>query len=314
MRKKTELLHFKVQEGEHGLTLLAFLKKKCTAISSTKALKRAIESKECLVNGRVEFFSTYKLVKGDTVELRSIVANTDEQSQGEIIFEDDYLLIINKPAGVVSDAVGISQLIGYKSGVLSLVHRLDKDTSGLLMLAKTGPMLNAMKDLFSKKEVHKYYLALVDGSFTKKMGVIENFLGKKGSYHGQTIYGSVDQEHGERAITHWRSLEKGLRCSLLVLEPKTGRTHQLRVHLKEMGHPILGDYQYCKNFSCQIMPSRQMLHAWGLTFIHPMTKKEVCVSGSLADDFITLADQLKVNLNQLLQPSFFQDLIKKMVK
>lgn len=314
MRKKTELLCFKVQENEHGLTLLAFLKKNCTAISSAKAIKRVIESKECLVNGKVEFFSTYKLAKGDTVELRSIISNPEEPQNGEIIFEDDYLLVINKPAGVVSDAVQISQLIGYKAGVLSLVHRLDKDTSGVLMLAKTGPMLHAMKDLFSKKEVQKFYLALVDGSFSKKSGLIDNFLGKKGSYHGQTIYGSVEQGEGERAITYWRSLEKGLRCSLVLLEPKTGRTHQLRVHLKEMGHPILGDYQYCKNFSCQIMPSRQMLHAFGVTFIHPITKKEISLCGSLADDFITLADQLKVSMNELLKPCFFQDLIKKMGK
>lgn len=310
MKRKKEALQFKVEAIDHGLTLLAFLKKMCPDVSSVKSLKRAIEAKECLVNGKVEFFSSYKLMKGDVVELRTLKASTNEVASCETIFEDEDLLIINKPAGIVSDAEGIAQKIGYK-GSLSLVHRLDKDTSGLLMLAKNTKMQQAMKDIFSKKEVQKFYLALADGSITKKGGIIDNYLGKKGSYQGQTLYGSVPEKEGERAITHWRHLEKGLRCCLLLLEPKTGRTHQLRVHLKEMGHPILGDYQYSKTFVCQVLPSRQMLHAWCLHFIHPLTKEEMQLIAPLPDDFITLAEQLKVSLHDASDRAFLQEAIKR---
>lgn len=312
MSQKIEVRKFKVEPQDHGLTLLAFLKNKCPDFSSVKSLKRAIESKECLVNGKVEFFSSYRLMKGDVVELRTLKISNGS-SECEVVFEDSDLLVINKPAGLVSDAENIAKKLGYK-GTLTLIHRLDKDTSGLLMLAKTAKMQQMMKDLFSKKEVQKYYLALADGSMSKKSGTIDNFLGKKGSYQGQTIYGQVAEKDGERAITHWRLLEKGVRCCLFLLEPKTGRTHQLRVHLKEMGHPILGDYQYSKNFSCPIQPARQMLHAWGLYFIHPITLKEIALSASLPDDFITLSQELKVSLHVSSDPAFLQEVIKRSQK
>jgi RluA family pseudouridine synthase len=300
---------FHVGPEDHGITLLQFLKKKCPDVSSVKSLKRAIEGRECLVNGKVEFFSSYKLIKGDVVELRTLFATGNTQSSCEIVYEDLDLIVINKPAGVVSDAEGIKQKMQISSNV-SLIHRLDKDTSGLLMLAKNSKILQSMKELFSKKEVQKFYLALVDGSLSKKSGVIDNFLGKKGSYQGQTIYGQVPEGQGERAVTHWRLLEKGLRCALMFLEPKTGRTHQLRVHLKEIGHPILGDYQYSKNFSCPIQPSRQMLHALGLYFIHPVTKKNVILSAPLPEDFIMLAEQIKLSLHTVSDPNFLNDLIQ----
>lgn len=310
MKNKKDLMKFKVEEAHHGLSLLTFLKKKCPDLSSVKSLKRAIEAKECLVNGRVEFFSSYKLVRGDVVELRAILPTAPDRIDCEIVFEDASLLIINKPAGVLSDPSAIAKVLG-KNISLFLIHRLDKNTSGLLMLAKTSEMLQKMKELFVQKEVYKYYIALVDGSLPKKSGVIENYLGKKGSYQGQTIYGQVEANQGDQAITYWKSLAKGLRCSLVLLEPKTGRTHQLRVHLKEMGHPILGDYQYAKNFVCPIQPSRQMLHAWALHFIHPLTQEDLWITSSIAEDFIVLSDQLKLSLHLLLSSSELIDQIQK---
>ena len=310
MSKKRPITQFIVEPADHGITLLAFLKKMCPDVSSVKSLKRAIEGKECLINDRVEFFSSRKLARGDVVELRTLKASSSGSHECETLYEDADLLIINKPYGMVSDAEGVIQKIGYKES-LSLVHRIDKDTSGLLMLAKSPKMLSAMKDLFQKREVQKYYLALVDGSISKKSGMIDNFLGKKGAYHGQTIYGHVPETEGERALTFWRVLEKGLRCTLMLLEPKTGRTHQLRVHMKEIGHPILGDYQYSKVFACPIQPARHMLHAWGLHFIHPLSKEEIFISAPLPDDFITLSEQLKISLHPVSDPAFLQVLREK---
>ena len=310
MKNKKEAMKFKVEEEHHGLSLLTFLKKKCPDISSVKSLKRAIEAKECLLNGRVEFFSSCKVVRGDVVELRAILPTACHLMQCEIVFEDADLLIVNKPPGVVSDPFAIAQMIG-STRPLSLIHRLDKDTSGLLMLAKTPVMLQAMKELFSKKGVDKYYIALIDGALPKKSGVIDNYLGKKGSYQGQTIYGQVGEQDGEKATTYWRSLAKGLRCSLLLLEPKTGRTHQLRVHLKEVGHPILGDYQYAKTFMCPIQPARQMLHAWALPFIHPLTRQDLWITSSIAEDFVVLSDQLKLSLHVLSTSSLLLEQIQK---
>jgi len=310
MSRKKTTTQFTVEPADHGITLLAFLKKMCPEVSSVKSLKRAIEGKECLINDRVEFFSSRKLARGDVVELRTLKASSHGTHEYEILHEDADLLIINKPYGMLSDAEGVMQKIAYK-GSLSLIHRIDKDTSGLLMLAKTPKMFSAMKDLFQKREVQKYYLALVDGSISKKSGIIDNFLGKKGAYQGQTIYGQVVEKEGERALTIWRVLEKGLRCTLMLLEPKTGRTHQLRVHMKEMGHPILGDYQYSKVFACPIQPARHMLHAWGLHFIHPLTKEELLITAPLPDDFITLSEQLKISLHPVSDLSYLQEVIKK---
>ena len=279
-------MRYTVSIHEHGWSLLAFLKLKGGETCSIKKIKKAIETKNCKVGGRVEFFSSRKLMEGDVVEF-DVPSTENNTLSMPILFEDGEFVIVNKPAGLVSSNEEFQRNLGEKSKNWRLIHRLDKDTSGLVLLAKTDVAEESAKKLFSERIIQKTYLAVVDGKVSRKRGVIDNFLGKKGGYQGQTLYGSVRESEGQRAITHWRVIGSNGQSSLVLCDLKTGRTHQIRVHMSEMSHPILGDYQYSKKgFINRFSSKRQLLHAWKLAFIHPKTQKEIAVIAPLPLDFV----------------------------
>ena len=291
---------FTVVSSEEGMTLLSFLRHHCPDAPSVKAIKRAIDGKCCRVNGRTETFSSHPLKKGDRVrfDLSGISSQAELQKPTlKILFEDEVLLICNKPAGMVSENRSINQALLQYSNKLLLVHRLDKETSGVLIIAKEAAIKEKMIALFKDHEVRKLYLALVDGPVKKEKGKIDNYLGKKGSYQGQTIYGKVDPQKGQHAVTLWKCFKKAKAATLLLAEPVTGRTHQLRVHFSQMGHPILGDVQYGKTFTCHLNPKRHLLHAYSIRFIHPLNKKEIEVIAPIPSDFKEALQTLKVNLS-----------------
>jgi RluA family pseudouridine synthase len=275
-------LRWRVSRKEAGMHLLAFLREKCPQAPSVKALKRAIDGKHCIVNGRIETFSSYVLKENDTVSLSDTAFESKKNPKVSILYEDEELLVINKPAGIVSDNRSIQS---HLKGPLQLVHRLDKETSGVLVLAKSSHSKAKLVEAFKKRTVSKLYLAIVDGVVAKDNGKIENFLGKKQSYQGQTIYGSVPEKKGLKAITFWSCLHRGKTASFVSCEPVTGRTHQLRVHLSEMGHPILGDVQYGKRFICPFKPCRNLLHAYQIAFVHPSTGKALKIIAPIPADF-----------------------------
>lgn len=231
------------------------------------------------MNGKIERISTRLLQAGDTVEIRL----AEKFSKPPILYEDEWLLVIDKAPGVVSENSIINHLLPAYKGELLLIHRLDKETSGLLMVAKTAEVKEKMVELFRAKQVVKHYFALVSGRMAQKEGKIENYLIKGGVRHGQTFWKSkaVGREQ-EKAITFWECMMSGKKSSLLILQPITGRTHQLRVHLSEMGHPILGDSLYGKALDYP----RQLLHAFFLRFKHPFTQKEVEIKAPLPEDFL----------------------------
>jgi RluA family pseudouridine synthase len=267
---------WRVSRKEEGMRLLQFLREKCPEAPSIKAIKRAIDSKLCIVNGRIEIFSSYRLAENDTVWLKEVAFEIRKNlTKIPILYEDRDLLVINKPAGIISDHRIIKRSRSNPQEALELVHRLDKETSGLLILAKTSEAKEKMIAFFKARSVRKLYLAIVDRVIRKDEGKIDGFLGKKYSYQGQTVYGSVDEKKGVRAITFWRCLSRGRTTSVVCCEPFTGRTHQLRVHMSEMGHPILGDVQYGKRFICPFKPPRNLLHAYSITFMQPSTGKEL---------------------------------------
>ena len=204
-----------------------------------------------------------------------------------VLYEDEELLICNKPPGVLSDNKTFNRAFSQYRGVLKLAHRLDKETSGAIILAKTEVMLKKMEALFKERQVEKSYLALVDGIVKKEEGSIESYLEKKRVLHNQTIYGSSKSARGKRALTHWKCIKRGKNYSLLLCQPHTGRTHQLRVHLSEMGHPILGDYQYGKRARLHAA-KRQLLHAYLISFIHPTSHITISVKAPIPDDFTNL--------------------------
>lgn len=251
---------WEVTAEDSGKKLLAFLQTKFGATYSARQLKRSIENNRCQINGRTERFASAQLGKGD------IVTFTPEQIEAKVsftyspLYEDKDLLVINKPPGITSEAT--AQEVKKKCPQAELAHRLDKDTTGALLFAKNPETLQRLFDQFKNHQIHKDYLAIVDNYPPKASGRIDNFFAKKHTYQGQTLWGS--HPSGLRAITNWTLLKKGKDSALIHCQPETGRTHQLRVHLSEMGHPILGDYQYGKKFNCPYKPPRFMLHAWKL--------------------------------------------------
>ncbi len=281
-------LSFIVAKMEDGLSLLQFLNQKLRQAHqqppSVKAIKRAIEQRNCRVNGELELFSSIHLAVGDKVDfsidwgeqkaLASLVLT--------ILYEDDDLLIVDKPAGVISEDPVFQRLLPQYGKTLFLVHRLDKDTSGAIILAKRLAIKEAMKAIFSRHEVKKTYLALVKGTMRQKQGTIDSYLVKKSSYEGQTIYESRQKGPGQHAVTHWKVLKEEKDHSLVLCEPLTGRTHQLRVHLSSLGHPILGDCQYGGH---QEGIKRHMLHAWKLQFPHPQTQQQIELKAPIPADF-----------------------------
>ena len=270
---------FVVESQEQGLTLLSFLRSKWGKGTSVKAIKRAIEAKLCTVNGRVETFSTHRLKAYDKVIIEPLEKRPS--SRPTVLWEDRYLLILDKPAGFVCDPKNVD---GY------LVHRLDKETTGVLVVAKAKPVLEQMIELFRSEQVQKTYLAIVDGRVTKKKGRIVSYLAAKHRMQGQTVYGS--SATGKRAETLWIKEKEGKRATLLQCYPRTGRTHQLRVHLQEAGHPIVGDYQYGAHFQCGYRARRHLLHALEISFPHPVTRHTVTVSSPIPDDFFQAIEAL----------------------
>lgn len=265
-------MQFKVTKKEQGMTLLAFLRESCPNAPSVKALKRAVEGKRCRVNGRVETFSTYKLSPGDTVVLE---LEPETKQTLELLWEDECLMAFNKPAGIVSEPKNFK---GY------LVHRLDKETSGVILVAKSKSILEKMVELFRLKQVQKTYLAIVDGVVSKKQGTIISRLGPRHRFQGQTLYGSGAT--GQLAKTRWSKIKQGPKATLLECNPITGRTHQLRVHLQEAGHPIVGDYQYARQFKCGYHARRHLLHALEISFPHPLTGEQITLKAPLPKDFL----------------------------
>lgn len=257
-------MQFQVKKNEEGLSLLEFIEKVISTKYSRKEIKRRIENNACRVNGIVIRIASKQVTCNDAVEWEDRPALPPILFDPKrILHEDDSLVFYNKPPGVACDQEGIVNLLA-PMGRLFLVHRLDKYTSGVLLLAKTREAETAMLEAFRTRAVEKCYIALCDGEISQKSGSIENFLGVIGELAGQTIYGKVPEKLGKHARTDWevkKQLQKG---SLIACYPETGRTHQIRVHMSEFGHPVLGDFQYGKRFLCQVKPPRMLLHAYSL--------------------------------------------------
>lgn len=248
---------------------------------SGKFFRKVLESNLCRINGKVERFGSSVIEKGDVVELCKDFELYLEKKEIklDILFENDSFLIVNKPPKVISEDHEIQKILGKGH---FLVHRLDKDTTGLLIIAKCLKVKEAFIALFEKKEVKKSYLALVDGDMGDKSGLIDTFFGKKGTFQGQTIWGSISK--GVRATTEYKAVACSKFASLVECMPITGRTHQIRVHMAELNHPILVDRQYASHFKSNYFASRPLLHARRLEFVFNDQKIEI--EAKLPQDFL----------------------------
>ena len=210
----------------------------------------------------------------------------------DIVYEDEDLIILNKAPGMpVHPSQGhhentLANALAYRFAsrgehfVFRAVNRLDRDTTGLLLIAKhkiSGAFLSAMT---AKKEIRREYLAIVAGK-PEESGTIDLPIARK---DGSTIERCIDMDHGEHAVTHYRCLDyrDDLGCSLVRLRLETGRTHQIRVHMKAIGHPLLGDFLYNPDYR---FIGRQALHSYTVAFRHPITGEAMEFTAPMPEDF-----------------------------
>jgi 23S rRNA pseudouridine1911/1915/1917 synthase len=250
------------------------------------------------------------------VELETEVTSAPEDIALDIVHEDDHLLVLNKPAGlVVHPGAGnpagtlMNALLHHDPKLAELpragiVHRLDKDTSGLTVVAKTLPTCTALVDLLSRHEVERQYEAVVLGTMVAG-GTVDEPIGRS---MGDRLRQAVrDEEDGKRAVTHYRLRERFRAHSLLQCQLETGRTHQIRVHLAHVGHPLVGDPLYGgglklpKGASAELIATlrgfrRQALHAEKLSFLHPATGEALSFSAERPADQLALIEVLRADL------------------
>lgn len=290
----TRTLTYQITSLDANLTIGDYLKSIGLSRQCIIALKKQ-ENGICK-NG-IWAYVTSVLKEGDTLTLTLTedVASpkiTPIHLPLHILYEDEDILVVNKPANMpihpslnhyentLANAVAYyyaSQDIPF---VFRCINRLDRDTTGVTLLAKNPFSAAILSDMVRTHTIHREYLAIADGIFEKKEGVVRAPIGRK---EGSTIEREINFDIGELAITHYQVLEENtaLNCTLLKLWLETGRTHQIRVHMKYLGHPLLGDFLYHPNMD---LISRQALHSHSLSFVHPITKEPLHFSASLPDD------------------------------
>ena len=267
---------------------------------SRSRVEKLIKNGRVAVNGVIETKKSREIFPGDlivvTPEIEEQVAYVPSRPLKKL-FEDEWLLVIDKPTGLaVHPGAGkkretILDLFRHEYPQINemaeserpgIVHRLDKDTSGVLILAKSEEAVQKMQALFQEREMQKTYLALVAGSMRFRNGTIDQPLAR--SLRNRARYEVVgeDREDRREAITEFSVIREFGKFTFVRLMPKTGRTHQLRVHLAHFGNPVLGDILYGKERGKDF--PRLALHACRIEFIHPFTGNGICVKSPLPAD------------------------------
>lgn len=261
--------------------------------------RRLAEEGLATVNG-LRKKPSFVLNDGDSVEIAFPDAGKDQAATFEdiVLFEDKALMAVAKPAGIavhpnspgwetnpkaalIGEATLVSMIFAARPGMaegglerLGLVHRLDRDTSGLMLLAKTAEAQAALKEGFKERLMEKTYIGAVAG-IPEKKGMIDAPIGRASGYKKIKVW-----DYGREALTEYSLKEKGKGCALLEIHPRTGRTNQIRIHLAHIGHPILGDKLYGGPPA-----GRMLLHSLSLLFAHPSTGKPMSLEAPLPEDF-----------------------------
>ena len=305
-----EIKQFLVEQS--GERLDKFLALKLEFLSRTQ-IQKLIREGNALVNNQVVNCS-YVIREQDSITVEKIKLEEnliEEPVTFEVLFEDDYILVINKPTNVIVhpsagnfQATLINQLLLYAPDVFGnmldeelrpgIVHRLDKETTGVMIIAKTKLVQEQLKLAFKKRKVKKDYLALLKGKFRKKRDIIQTYYGRD-SKHRQKM-AVLKEETAKIALTRYNVLVYNQGVSLVCFRLDTGRTHQIRVHCKYLGHCLLGDKVYAKKNITNLAP-RQMLHAWRLELYHPVTKENLFFECPPAQDMINCAKKYSINLS-----------------
>ncbi|MDN3504523.1 MAG: RluA family pseudouridine synthase [Rhabdochlamydiaceae bacterium] len=268
--------HVRLKFEGSSSSLIAFLHLDLLSHFSKKKIKAALEKKGCKVNGHLETFASRTLKNGD--EIVFDMTKIESKKRATILFEDDHFIAIDKPPFMKVDAISIERELGSN---LTIVHRLDKETSGLLLLSKSKETTAKFEELFFKRKIEKTYLALVKGKCEKKSGFIDEpiFIEKKTSGSKKMGIGPC----GDEAYTGYEVVNEKGNFALIRCSPKSGRTHQIRVHLEAIDLHILGDHVYG---SAKNSASRVMLHSQKLKFDHPITGEPIFIEAKIPADFL----------------------------
>lgn len=258
-----------------------------------------------LVNGQVVDNAAKRLQENDQLSFsykpETVTEPQKEAIPLDILLEDEHIIVLNKQAGLVvhpgnanEKGTLVNALLHYNEKTFSalldedkrpgIVHRLDKNTSGIIIVAKTKEVENLLKQSFKDRNMQKKYLALCVGTLDKKEGSINSPLGRNPKQRHKM---AVLKSGGKEALSHYKVLQEKNGCSLIEVEIITGRTHQIRVHLASVGCPIIGDSIYGgrKLKKAEIKADRQMLHAWKLQFEHPISKEIIKCQAKPPEDF-----------------------------
>jgi 23S rRNA pseudouridine1911/1915/1917 synthase len=310
---------FTVEHSRPGARLDKFLCDRYPQVSRG-AIQRLIESGDIRVNDRPAK-PTHHPRAGETVTVHFPEPKPAEAKAEdiplEILFEDEHLLVVNKHAGLVTHpAAGneehtlVNALLHHCRGQLSgiggvarpgIVHRLDKDTSGCLVVAKHDEAHVALAHQFAMRKVEKLYLALLCGELPRDTGDIRAAIARHPSHRKRM---AVSDERGREAWTSYQVRERLEGATLVVATLHTGRTHQIRVHFQHLGFPLVGDETYGNRHSARragvsgCTAPRQMLHAWKLAFIHPHTAKRVAVEAPPPEDFEAALSALRSSVRR----------------
>jgi len=295
----------------------------CPELSRSR-LKALILEGEVTCNGKPASDPSMKVAEGDEIVVRlppPLPAEPEGQDIPlDVVFEDEYLIVINKPAGLVvhpapgnPDKTLVNALIAHCGDSLKgiggvarpgIVHRLDKDTSGLMVAAKTAKVHEALSDFFAARDITRSYIALVRGQPGPRKGTIEGNIDR--SRHNRKKM-AVVKDAGRHAVTHYEVKKSyGPKdapwASLVICRLETGRTHQIRVHMAHIGHPVVGDPLYGGGMklkggsaapeALKTFP-RQALHAAELGFVHPVTRAPLHFTADVPDDFSNLIRALE---------------------
>lgn len=310
--------HIEVDKGQNLLRIDKFLLTRLPDVSRTK-IQLAAEAGNILVNQKA-VKSNYKVKPGDEISIvlpypPRVLELIPQNIPIDILYEDEHLLVLNKKAGmVVHPGYGnytgtlvnaliyhFEHLPGLKGDVPrpGLVHRLDKHTSGVMVVAKSELALNDLARQFFERSISRLYHALVWGDVKQDSGTVTGHIGRSSKDRKVfTVY--MDGEQGKHAVTHYTVLERLGYVSLVQCKLETGRTHQIRVHMKHIGHTLFNDLEYGGNTllkgttfanyrqfveNCFALLPGQALHAQTLGFIHPATQKELFFEAPLPEDF-----------------------------
>lgn len=294
-----------VNENDKGKRLDIYIAENFNELSRTM-IKKLIESNNVLVNDKSEKVS-YKVQANDNISIDVPEAKETKLKAQEIpldiIYEDSDIIVVNKPKGMVvhpangnPDGTLVNAILSICKNSLSgiggelrpgIVHRLDKDTSGLIIVAKNDKAHINMSEQIKERNVKKTYIALVRGNVPEEEATINMPIGRSTKDRKKMAV----TKNGKQAITHFKVLKKYSKYTLLEIKIETGRTHQIRVHMAEIGYPVVGDAVY-SNGKNEFGIEGQMLHAYKLEFMHPITNKHMELTAPL--------------------PQYFEEILKKL--